>query len=50
MTKKFLDKNFPFNLLKQEGFALDKDFVKGWQFFSEAYGYSFNSYLLIQEM
>lgn len=50
MTKKFLKKKFPFDSLTKEGFALDKDFVKGWVFLSEAYGSSFNSYPLIQAM
>lgn len=50
MTKKFIDKNFPFKLLIKEGFVLDKDFVKGWQFLSETHGNKFNSYPLIQAM
>lgn len=50
MTPKFLNKNFPFDLLTKEGFALDKDFVRGWEILSDAYGNPFNSYPLVQAM
>ena len=50
MTKKFLGKKFPIDLLTEAGFALNKDFVKGWEILSEAYGGPFNSYPLIQAM
>ncbi len=42
--------NFPFNLLTQAGFAAGKDFVNGFEFFSEAHGVPLNSYQLIKEM
>lgn len=50
MTPKFLNKNFPFDLLTKEGFALDKDFVRGWEILSDAYGNPFNSAWLIRAM
>ena len=50
MTPKFLNKNFPFDLLTNEGFALDKDFVRGWEILSDAYGNLFNSYPLVKAM
>ena len=49
MTEKFLTKKFPFDLLIQEGFTEDKDFVKAWTF-SNAQGKSIDSYSLIQSM
>lgn len=45
-----MTKNFPFDLLTKEGFALDKDFVKGWEILSEAYGNPFYSWSLVQAM
>ena len=49
MTEKFFNKKFPFDLLEQEGFTEDKDFVKAWAF-SNAQGKSIDSYSLIQSM
>ena len=50
MTKKFLKKKFPLDLLTENGFALNKDFVRGWEFLSGAYGNKLNSFPLIQAM
>ena len=50
MTPRFLNKDFPFDLLTKEGFAVDKDFVRGWVFLTDAYGNPFNSYPLIRAM
>ena len=50
MTPRFLNKSFPFDLLIKEGFVLDKDFVRGWEFLSEAYGNPFYSWSLFQAM
>lgn len=50
MTEKFLNKNFPFELLTNEGFALGKNFLRGWEYLSEAHGNRLNSYYLIQAM
>ena len=50
MTQKFLKKNFPFDLLSKESFALDKDFVRGWEILSSAQGYPLGSGSLIDAM
>ena len=50
MTEKFLNKNFPLDLLTKEGFVLNKDFLKGWGYLSSDYGNPLNSYKLIQVM
>lgn len=50
MTEKFLNKNFPFELLTNEGFALGKNFLRGWEYLSEAHGNRLNSYPFIQAM
>ena len=50
MTKKFLKKDFPLDLLTKEGFVLNKDFLKGWGYLSSDYGNPLNSYKLIQVM
>lgn len=50
MTEKFLNKNFPLDLLTKEGFVLNKDFLKGWEYLSGDYGNPLNSYKLIQVM
>lgn len=46
MTEKFLNKNFPFDLLTKEGFVENVDFVKGWQYLDSP----LNSYPLICAM
>lgn len=50
MTEKFLKKDFPFEMLIKEGFVLDKDFVKGWQYLSGDYGNPLNSHPFVQAM
>ncbi len=50
MTKKFLQKEFPIDLLIKKGFVLDKDFVRGWKFLTEKQGMPFNTNKLIQVM
>ncbi len=50
MTPKFMEKPFPFDLLTEEGFAYNKDYMKGWYYFSEADGGSFNTNPFIQAM
>lgn len=42
--------NFPFQILTQAGFVYGKDFINGFEFFSEAQGIPLNSYPLIQAM
>ena len=46
LTDKFLKKKTSLELLKNEGFIEDKDFVKAWTFLPEIV----NSYSLIKEM
>ena len=50
MTEKFLNKNFPFELLIKEGFEEEKDFFRGWTFTSKTRSVSFDSYSLISAM
>ncbi|MBE8951727.1 MAG: hypothetical protein SR1Q7_01115 [Quinella sp. 1Q7] len=50
MTPEFMKKPFPFNLLTKEGFVDNKDYMKGWYYFSEANGGSFNTKPFIQAM
>ena len=45
-----MDRNFPFNVLTQAGFAFGKDFLNGMEFLSEEQGISLNSYPLIKAM
>ena len=48
MTPKFMKKPFPFDLLINEGFVNDKDYVKGWHYLSEANGGTHNTNPFIQ--
>ena len=51
MTEKFLNKDFPFELLTKEGFNEDKDFFKGWTFTDDTRNNkSFDSYSIINAM
>lgn len=45
-----MDRNFPFNVLTQAGFAFGRDFLNGMEFLSEEQGISLNSYPLIKAM
>ena len=42
--------NFPFQVLIQAGFVLNRDFVNGMYFLSEAQGVRFDSYEFIKAM
>ena len=48
MPQEFMKEKFPFDLLINEGFANLKDFVKGWNYLSEAKGGAFNTNSFIQ--
>ncbi len=48
MMQEFMKKPFPFDLLKKEGLADCRDWLKGWNFLSEANGGSFNTNPLIR--
>lgn len=51
MTEIFLKRNFPFDLLTKAGFALNKDFIKGWLLLSDGKGgATYNSYSLVKAM
>ena len=50
MTPRFMWDGFPFHLLTKEGFVENVDYVRGWEFLSEAHGNKFNSYSLIKAM
>ena len=51
ITEKFLNKDFPFELLTKEGFNEDKDFFKGWTFTDDTRNNkSFDSYSIINAM
>lgn len=50
MMAKFLNKNFPFDLLTKEGFVEKKHFVKGWKFLSEVNDEKIFSHDLIRQM
>ena len=47
MTENFLRKKFPFDQLNKAGFVEGEDYIKGWQFLTNA---PFNSHTLIEEM
>ncbi len=48
MMPEFMKKPFPFDMLTKEGLADRRDWLKGWNFLSEANGGSFNTNPLIQ--
>ena len=50
MPQKFLNKDFPFDMLTKAGFADNKDFVKGWYYLTEANGGTFNTNPFIRAM
>ena len=50
LTEKFMNKNFPFDQLKQAGFTEGKNYLKAWTFLAEAKSTPFNSYSLIEQL
>lgn len=50
LTKNFMKKDFPIDVLVNEGFADPRDFIKGWNLFSEEHGMLFNTNSFIQEL
>ena len=50
MTEKFLNKPFPFDQLRNEGFVEGKDFLRGWKYYPTKRGVPFSSYPIVETL
>jgi len=50
MTEKILNKPFPLDQLKKEGFSEGKNFLKGWKYLPTKRGVPFSSYALVKAL